>query len=204
MTLVTDYALAVLSLVLGLLLLRANPQGHLSVRLWAWGFLATALGAITGGTYHGLGLLLGEGAKVLLWKATMNSIGFASFFMLAGTVVASVPRSWRRWVLAAILLKLALYAVWILKEDSFRSAVYDYGSAMLGVLLLQGLSIYRGEVERAKWLILGVVVAFTAAGIQQGELTLHRHFNHNDLYHLVQMGALYLFYRGARVLRDDI
>ena len=75
---------------------------------------------------------------------------------------------------------------------------------MLGVLLLQGLSIYRGEVERAKWLILGVVVAFTAAGIQQGELTLHRHFNHNDLYHLVQMGALYLFYRGARVLRDDL
>jgi len=196
--------LAVLSVVLGLLLLRANLQGHNSVRLWAGAFLATAIGAITGGTYHGLGLLLGDGAKVLLWRATMYSIGFASFFMLAGTVVASVPRSWRRWVLAAVLLKLALYAAWILKEDAFRSAVYDYGSAMLGVLLLQGLSIYRGEVERAKWLISGVVVSVAAAGVQQGEFTLHRHFNHNDLYHLVQMGALYLLYRGARVLRDDL
>jgi hypothetical protein len=27
------------------------------------------------------------------------------------------------------------------------------------------------------------------------------HFNHNDLYHLVQMVALYFFYRGACVLR---
>ena len=204
MTLVTDYALAVLSFALGLLLLRADLRGHTSVRLWAGAFWVTAFGAIAGGTYHGLGLILGDGAKALLWKATMYSIGFTSFLMLAGTVVASVSKSWRRWVLAAIFLKLALYAAWILKEDSFRSAIYDYGSAMLGVLLLQGLAVYRGEVERAKWLIAGVVVSFAAAGVQQGELTLHRHFNHNDLYHIVQMGALYLLYRGARVLRDDL
>lgn len=203
MTLITDYALAALSVVLGLYLLRAELRERISVQLWAACFLVTAFGGISGGTYHGLGSLLGDGTKALLWKVTMCSIGLASFFMLAGTVVASISRPWRRWLLAAILLKLVLYTSWALRDDSFRSAIYDYGSAMVGVLLLQGLAIYRGEIERAGWLIAGVIVSFAAAGVQQSGLTLHQHFNYNDLYHLIQMGALYLLYRGARVLKDE-
>jgi hypothetical protein len=33
---------------------------------------------------------------------------------------------------------------------------------------------------------------------------LHRHFNHNDLYHVIQVAAMLLFYRGARRLTDSV
>lgn len=31
---------------------------------------------------------------------------------------------------------------------------------------------------------------------------LHRHFNHNDIFHVVQMLSLYLLYRGGLELTD--
>ncbi len=37
---------------------------------------------------------------------------------------------------------------------------------------------------------------------QRSGMALAEWFNHNDLYHLIQLIALYLFYRGARLLQD--
>jgi hypothetical protein len=33
--------------------------------------------------------------------------------------------------------------------------------------------------------------------VQQQRLALHQHFNHNDLYHLIQIAGLWLLYRGG-------
>ena len=52
------------------------------------------------------------------------------------------------------------------------------------------------------WLIAGVLVSLVAGIVQARRLALHRHFNHNDLYHVIQMAALYAFYRGGALLVD--
>ena len=54
----------------------------------------------------------------------------------------------------------------------------------------------------ASWLIAGVAVSLVAGVVQARKLALHRQFNHNDLFHLIQMVALYMFYRGGAVLVD--
>ena len=38
--------------------------------------------------------------------------------------------------------------------------------------------------------------------VLRARLTLHTHFNHNDLFHLIQIPALYLFLRGGLLLTD--
>jgi hypothetical protein len=38
--------------------------------------------------------------------------------------------------------------------------------------------------------------------VQARRLAPHRLFNHNDLYHVIQMVALYAFYRGGLQLVD--
>ncbi|MDZ4854296.1 MAG: hypothetical protein SGJ26_05485 [Nitrospirota bacterium] len=38
--------------------------------------------------------------------------------------------------------------------------------------------------------------------VQVNGVALHQDFNHNDLYHVVQMGGMSLFYRGALVLKE--
>ena len=51
-------------------------------------------------------------------------------------------------------------------------------------------------------ILAGVAVSLIAAGIQAGRLALHPHFNHNDLYHVVQIAAMLLYYAGAKRMRD--
>jgi hypothetical protein len=41
-----------------------------------------------------------------------------------------------------------------------------------------------------------------AALIQVLRIAPHPQFNHNDLFHVVQTGALYLLYRGGLLMRD--
>ncbi|MGH7148791.1 MAG: DUF6962 family protein, partial [Nitrospiraceae bacterium] len=87
-------------------------------------------------------------------------------------------------------------------HDDFRFAIYDYALTNLSILALQ---LHAGVTRRAMsapWLVGGVLVSFLAAAVQVNGIALHDHFNHNDLYHVVQMGGMYLFYRGARLLRD--
>ncbi len=52
------------------------------------------------------------------------------------------------------------------------------------------------------WLVAGVAVSLVAVLVQVRRVALHRHFNHNDLYHVIQMVALYLFFRGGALLVD--
>ncbi|MFA5516389.1 MAG: hypothetical protein WDA20_08890, partial [Desulfuromonadales bacterium] len=54
----------------------------------------------------------------------------------------------------------------------------------------------------AGWIAGGILVSFVAAGVQATRLAPHPFFNHNDLYHIIQIGAFYLLYRGGRLLAD--
>jgi hypothetical protein len=61
-------------------------------------------------------------------------------------------------------------------------------------------SIKKTDESRA-WLIRGLIV--TVVGVMF-QLTGFRHgsdFNHNDVFHVIQIGGLYLFFRGARLVR---
>ena len=53
-----------------------------------------------------------------------------------------------------------------------------------------------------RWLVRGIGVTLIGFGIQQGVWSPAEYFNHNDLYHVIQMGGLYCFYRGALTLHD--
>ena len=48
----------------------------------------------------------------------------------------------------------------------------------------------------------GVLLSVVAAAFQHGGFDLHRYFNHNDLYHVVQLGAFLLLYKGGLRMRD--
>ena len=201
-TMATDYLLAILCVALGLALLRLGGRvRETSIQLWGWALLVTAMGALAGGTYHGFTYHLGSETIAALWKVTVYSIGTAAFLMLAAALFSTLPRRAARWVFGLAVAKFLFYLGWMATHEDFRYVVYDYGPAMMAVLLLHSYRIYARRDSASRWIVTGVVVSFVAAGIQQSGWTLHMHFNHNDLFHVVQMAAMYSFYRGARQLR---
>ena len=175
-TLLTDYALGAVSAWLGFRLLGFS-------RYWAIAFLALALAAFLGGTWHGF--LQSD----LLWKATILSVGVASFGMVAGSAHLTTRGLFRKILVGIAAVKLALYFAWMLFHDDFIWVIADTGSALA---IVGALHLWRFN----GWMLAGVAVSVAAALAQAGGLALHRHFNHNDLYHVIQIAAMLLFYRG--------
>jgi len=175
-TLLTDYALGAVSAYLGVRLLKFS-------RYWALAFLALALAAFLGGTWHGLF------RSDVLWKATLLSVGMASFGMVTGSALMTTRGFVAMGLASFAALKLLLYFIWMLDHDDFMWVIADTGSALAVVGVLH-LFKFNG------WMLAGVAVSVAAALAQASGVALHRHFNHNDLYHVVQIAAMLLFYRG--------
>ncbi|ALC16284.1 hypothetical protein DSOUD_1505 [Desulfuromonas soudanensis] len=208
MTLFTDSLLAGVVFYFALRLQglwRAGRQ--LSVRLWAGAFFASSLAAASGGTYHGFRPALGETGAFLLWKITVAAIGLTGLLMVCSMAMAVLRGRGRRALVGLAFLQYLLYLGWMGGHDAFLYVILDYVPALLCVLFLQLYDGWRVGAPAAPWLAGGVVMSFAAAAIQASGFTLHPHFNHNDLYHVVQLGAFYLLYRGGALLadrRDDL
>jgi hypothetical protein len=203
MTLATDYLLAVVTFVLGRRLFRESPGGRpVAVRLWGWTFQWLTIAALVGGTYHGATLVLSPLASSVLWKITIYSIGLADACVVAAIVRAIFPPRVQKSLLILIVFKVALFLVWTWRHDAFKFVIYDYVPSLAFVLVASVVQFARTKSAGAAWIAGGVIVSFVAAAIQLGGRGLHRNFNHNDLYHVVQMIAMVLLYRGGRTLRD--
>lgn len=200
-TVLSDYALAVVTGWLGLWLFRAW-EGQAARMLWALAFAALALAAALGGTYHGFGNALGAGAQDLLWKATVLAVGTGSFGMCAGSAIAVTVDNPRRLLVALAVATLAVYSVWMLTHDAYLYVIADTGVAMAMIAALHGWSATRRRDRASLWILGGVGASALAAGAQASGIALHPNFNHNDMYHVIQIAAMALFYIGARRLHD--
>jgi hypothetical protein len=177
-TALTDYALAAVCFVLGAKLIGRS-------RLWGLAFLSLGIAALLGGTWHGFW------QSDLLWKATTLSVGVASFGMVAGSAQQASGGTLRRLLLILASAKLVLYCAWMLAHDDFIWVVADTASALA---IVGALYLWRFN----GWMLAGVAVSALAGAVQASGFALHAHFNHNDLYHVVQVGAMFLFYRGLK------
>ncbi len=202
MTLLTDYALAGVTGWLGWLLFRAQ-EGHAARSCWAVAFAALALSAALGGTYHGFAPSLAEGAQNLLWKATVMAVGVGTFGMVVGSSIGTTTGTLRKLLLSVAAAKLVIYLAWMLSHDDFLYVIVDTGIAMAMVGLLHGWTAICGRDRASLWMLGGVGVSAFAAGVQAMGYTLQPNFNHNDLYHVIQIAAMTLYYIGARRLCDN-
>jgi hypothetical protein len=202
-TMLTDFGLGVFCALFGRRLWRmGKDSAHTSVMYWAVGMGALAVASFAGGTVHGFSLVLGERVLQGLWKGTAFAIGLASCCFLTGTVITSVAQPLRQGLIIAAAVQFACYAAWMAMHDEFRYVVYNYGVTLTVILFVQ---LYQGIVRNAPsagWIAAGILVSFLGAVVQQSGLALHPSFNHNDLYHVVQMVGVALLYRGASLLQD--
>jgi hypothetical protein len=90
----------------------------------------------------------------------------------------------------------------MVNHDDFKYVIYDYTPAMALILILQVIALGRGA-GGAGWIVAGILLSFAGAGVQQSGFSLHRNFNFNDIFHVIQMVAMYFLYRGGALLRDS-
>jgi ABC-type multidrug transport system permease subunit len=201
MTLLTDYALGAVSAVLGWRLYQGAREER-SRKCWALAFGALMVSALLGGTHHGFAAVMSQAAYDLSWKVTVFAIGIFSFGMLAGSIIATTRGAARTGLLAFAGIQLAAYTAWMLAHDNYLYVMVDTAIAMSALLFLHGWSAAYRRDHASYWVLAAIAVSAAAAAVQFYRITLHEYFNHNDLYHVVQIAGLVLFFRGGRILQD--
>jgi hypothetical protein len=144
-------------------------------RAWSFAFAFTALGAALGGTYHGLHL-------EWLWKPTVYAVGLASFFLL----LPLLP-------LLAVM-KFIAYATWMIAHDDFKYVIIDYGTTLV---VLAFIVIIR-RTPSTPWILGSIALSVVGAIVQQSNIRYN-----NDIYHLIQLAALWFLYRGGAHYTDQ-
>ena len=188
-TVITDYLLGALTACLAWRLFQ-NRGAERARRWWSRAFVALALGAFLGGTWHGFA------QSYWLWKATQLTVGVAASAMMVATAFATLPARARSTVIGIAAATFVVYAGWVMVDERFLVVVVDTAIAFA---LVAALHLWK----RDGWILGGVAVSLVAGLVQASGMALHQHFNHNDLYHVIQIAAMLLFDRGARELRDS-
>jgi hypothetical protein len=201
-TMLTDYGLGVVAVLLAWRLIRANDSR--AARLWALAFAVTGVAAVVGGSVHGFAPLMPTGLMQGLRTFTVMAVGLASACLLAGVVfAAAAPGTGRLVLLGVCALKLGLYLAWVVPHPDFRYAAYDSAPVAVAVLAFLVRWWRQEGPSAAAYGVAGMLLSIAGAVLQQSRLGIHPiWFNHNDLYHVVQAVALWLLQRAGLKLRD--
>ena len=203
MTVLTNVILGGFAFVLAArLALNGAAQGVAASSVLGGGLLATSLAAFLGAVAHGLDPRSDAAGRDRMWRAALYATGFIGVGTVASVAFFAVRGSTRTAILVFAGLKLVVYWINVTRRPEFRVAAADYGGALAILLAGTVYAMVRWHLPGSTWLIAGVAVSVVAAVIQARRVAPHRHFNHNDLFHVVQMAALYCFYRGGMLLVD--
>ena len=204
MTIITDYAIAVAcGWFAARLFFSEHNRQQSSRQAWGIGYFFMGLGLLLSGTNHGFATYLSSGAMNLIWQWAYYFAGLSMALFVAGTITGSVPApGWRKVLQSVNAIGFLTYATWVtIGDDSFIWVIIVTVVSFSAVALIQAWAFVTQKSKSAKWLIAGVLISFLAAAVQQSGIDLHLYFNHNDLYHVVQMVGLYLLFLGAELLR---
>lgn len=193
-TLITDYLLALVAVVCGLRLLRDNPA---SARRWfARALLLSALSAFVGGSYHGFAPNFAPELQAIWWKLTLIILSLVSAALALSLMHEVAPLRRQSLVRSTIVLKLAVFVTLALVKPVFLFAIIDYGTALIAWIVA---ALVTRRIW-SPWMLTAIGLSFVAAAVQQLRLAPSVHFNHNDLYHVIQAFAFLAFHRGGRLL----
>jgi hypothetical protein len=198
-TAATDLLLAIV-VGAGILWLRRVTMRSGARRIWLTGLLLFALAGGLGGAVHGVEL--GPDTRQLLWQPLFLLLGSALAFIAAGAIAdwRGYPAARRAlpFLLAAALL---FYAATRLSGGKYIVFILFQAAALALSLAIYGRITFR-EHRRGAGLILAGLVLSVAGGVLQAmtgiSVRMVWEFNHNGLYHLVQLMGVVCLIAGLR------
>lgn len=203
MTVLTNVVLACVAFIFGIRVsYGAAAAGIASAGAIGFGLVSTAFAAAVGAAAHGLDPVVDREQRDRCWKGALYLMGLVGAASVASVAYFAATGLGRTTILILAALKLVVYLASVARKPEFRLAAVDHASGLAVLLAGAAYAYARWRTPGAPWLIGAVLVSVIAGVIQGRRVALHPHFNHNDFYHVIQIVALYLVYRGGALLVD--
>jgi hypothetical protein len=187
----TDAVIA-LAALLGMLLLRRRTARSLGRTVWLAAFGSLAAASVLGAVTHGLAL--SKPMRHLLWQPLYLALGVTMALFVVGAV-----RDWRGDASARRLLRpmlavaLLFYGLtWLTGGDFLAFVLYEVGALLFSLLVYARLAS-AGRRPGAAAMAVALGVSLAAGAVQASDIDpvhLVWDFDHNGLFHLVQLLGL--------------
>ncbi|MEM7032272.1 MAG: hypothetical protein AAF629_22165, partial [Chloroflexota bacterium] len=194
-TAATDLILAVIAAGLAVYVWTIGQAHPWKAGLWAYGFGLLMVAGLLGAITHGF--IIPDRLKGWLWNVLFLSLGW----VVAVAVVGAVYDVWqihtaRRVLPFMVLVGLLFFGVTKLIKGTFLPYVLYQGIGMLFALGCYIWLIVAGGLCGVGWMIAGILLTILASVVQASKsisLRLIWEFDHNGVYHLIQIvGLLFL------------
>jgi hypothetical protein len=173
-----------------------------AIGLWVGAFCAVAGSAGLGGIAHSFAAPMEPSVAALTRTSTLVLADAASLLFLLATLRAFTYGRALGIGAGLAVAKFALFVACVAMKDDVRIVIYDGALTMFVIIVLCTWAAWARRVPAATWILAGVLVSMLGALFYQGRVSIHPHFGHDDLYHVIQTGAMYLLYRGGLLLRE--
>lgn len=204
-TAATDAVLAVLALVCIRWLAARRSADPEKVTLWVLVLALLAVASALGAVAHGFDL--SPNTLWLLWQPLFLSLGLVvALFVVAAVYDGFGAAAARRLLIPALVVGGAFYLLTLVFPGTFMVFVLYEAVAMLVALALYVRLAIRDGAKWAWLMVLGIGLNIVAAAIQASgtvRLDLGVPFDHNGVFHLVQMVAIVVLVLGVGASLDS-
>jgi len=206
-TAVTDVLLALVAASVCLLTLKAGAINNAKKgKIWGWAFGLLAFAALTGAIAHGF--QMSKELNYILWQPLNLALGLTVSLFVVGVILDLTTGSLPKYLLPLMIsIGTLFYLVTLFFPGSFLVFILYEAVAMLFSLVVYIVLSTRHRLQGASLMAAGILITIIAAGIQASEAVHFQciwEFDHNGIFHLVQIIGLLVLYAGLRLdLRDE-
>jgi len=200
-TAATDVLLAILAFIVAVKVYQSGKNTDLrKTRIWVWAFGLLAFAAAVGSVAHGF--QMSKLTNFILWQPLNLALGVAIGLFVAGVVYDFMNFSLPRTLIPALLVIATIfYTITVMIPNAFIVFIIYEAIAMLFSFIVYTMLATRKKVKGAGLMAAGILVTIIAAGIQAVEtikITLIWEFDHNGIFHIVQMIGVLLLMKGLQ------
>ena len=198
-TAITDYIICILSFIFGWITLSIQDS-HFH-QLWGTSFILIGIGALFGGTSHGFGPKISELSNAIIWRLTLIFVASTAIVLAMSPTLFFISGRGVNIIYGIGSLLLITFYNKSRTQTSFSSVVTFYLPLMMISLIGFILVFVFFGLTGALFIAIGLVVSLVASWVQVAKISLHKHFNYNGLFHVIQLLGIYLMYRGGIEIR---
>ena len=201
-TAATDVIMAVLAFIVTLKVYKSGKDVDISkTKIWVWAFGLLTFASATGAIAHGF--QMSKLTNFVLWQPLNLALGVA-----IGLFVAGVVYDFKNFTLPKMLVPILLvfatifYTITIILPNAFIVFIIYEAIAMLFAFVVYTILASRKKLKGAGYMAVGILVTIIAAVIQAIEtikVTFIWEFDHNGIFHIVQMVALIILLKGLQI-----
>ena len=204
-TAATDVVLALVCVAVVLALTRLRAHDSWKTTLWSCVFVLLAVASALGAVVHGLELT--ESVQATLWRPLYLALELTGALFLVGAAYdAFGRRAAQRLLPWAIGVGLAFHVLTYDLDGGFLLFVVYEAVAMLGALALYGRLAIDDGLAGASVVAAGIGLTLLAGLVQASDISIRLvvPFDHNGVFHLVQVAALATLGHGLRISLTDV